>query len=95
MKRWNRTSAFFSSKGMLLRAILGSIVFFIIHFLGWREYTTILCGSAPTGEALSTFGIFKMVTYVSSYLWFWVMAPILILTAGLLWISNKISNSQS
>ena len=75
---------FFSPTYFLVRALTLSALFLLVHLAGLREHTTFLSGTpgeAETGLRLSAF--YGMV-YILLYLGCVVVAPILLLTAGLL-----------
>jgi hypothetical protein len=74
-------SRFFSPKGFLLRAAGLTVMFLIVHALGWRAYTSVLCGTSPTGRApdanVSLFGV----AYAGLYLAGVTLVPVLVLAA--------------
>jgi len=86
---------FLSPKDLLQRALAISVLFFLLHLAGLREYTSILngtVGSLALGWKLSGF---LAVIYILAYLAFVVLVPILILAALLLWLWQRCQKSGS
>jgi|GEM_PF-933331 len=75
--------------GLLARAMLGVLVFIVLHAIGFRAYTTILSGTSPTGEQVAYADMLKMVSYVLSYLFSTIVAPILLIGAVLLAVLQR------
>lgn len=79
----------FTPRGLALRAGLLVALFGALHLCGLRDHVGFLCGSFAAGsvprEAQAALGV--------AYLFFWlaatVAAPILAVTAGLLWAAEK------
>jgi hypothetical protein len=79
-----RRAEFLSPKDLLQRAGAITVIYFILHLAGLREYTSVLngtVGSVALGWKLSGF---LAVIYILFYLALVVLAPILVLAAGLL-----------
>jgi len=75
---------FLSPRYLLARAIILSLLFGIVHFAGLREYTTFLTGTtAKAGVSLQASAWYGTI-YILLYLGFVVVAPILVIAAGLL-----------
>ncbi|HEY3322840.1 MAG TPA: hypothetical protein VGP72_20465 [Planctomycetota bacterium] len=79
----------FSPQGMLLRALLLVFIFVLCHFLGWREYTTILCGISLSGNPGDAWASLKGVLYLLSWFGFILAAPILVISAGVFMLCLK------
>ncbi len=79
----------FSSHGLLLRAFLLAAVFFVCHAFGMREYTSILSGTFPAGdharELLACMGMVYVIMYLAAV----VVAPILLIAAGLVYLVER------
>jgi hypothetical protein len=75
--------------GLIARAVLGVLVFTVLHAVGFRAYTTILSGTSPTGEQVAYVDMLKMVAYVLSYLFSTIIAPILLIAAALLTVLQR------
>jgi len=75
--------------GLVARAALGVVAFIVLHAIGFRAYTTLLSGTSPTGEQVAYVDMVKMVAYVLSYLFSTVVAPILLIAAGLLVVLQR------
>jgi hypothetical protein len=69
--------------------VLGVLAFLILHAVGFRRYTTVLSGTSPTGEQIAYSDMLKMVAYVITYLFATVMAPILLIAAGVLTVLQR------
>ena len=81
--QWSR-APLFSPTGLLFRAALVTGVFLVFHLAGWREYTSILCGTSPTGNLADRHIQFLGGLYVLFYFATIILVPILVLAAGLL-----------
>jgi hypothetical protein len=75
---------FFSPKDFVRRAAVIILLFLAAHFAGFREYTSFLSGTMPspdTGWKLTIFwGLLYLILYFASVL----LAPILLVAAGIL-----------
>ena len=78
MKPWHWSTP----RGLLLRAVLAVLIFAACHALGWREYTTLLSGTAYAGSWARCQALCAV--YLVSYFMALLGAPILLLAAGLL-----------
>jgi len=72
-------SRLFSPGGLLLRAAVLSLCFLLVHLLGLREYTSIVCGTSPTADQADTWAIFLGTSYIVLYFIFVLVVPILFL----------------
>jgi hypothetical protein len=87
-------SRVFSPKGFLLRAAGLAALFLIVHALGWRAYTGILCGTSPTGRAPDANAALFGVSYAGLYLAGVTLVPVLVLAAAIFllllrWMAGK------
>jgi hypothetical protein len=74
----------FSPTGLLLRAALLALVYAALHLAGWREYTSILCGTSPTGNLADQRAALFGLIYVLLRFTVVVGCPVLVIAAGLL-----------
>jgi hypothetical protein len=74
----------FSSRGFAARAALIALVYTLLHLAGLREYASILSGTAPTGDPNDYLAMALGVVYVLVHLAFFLVAPVLVLAAGIL-----------
>jgi len=85
MKRrwWRRLfySRVFSPKGFLSRAAGLAALFLLVHALGWREYTSVLCGTSPTGRAADLKAALFGTAYAGLYFFSVTVVPVLLLGA--------------
>jgi hypothetical protein len=87
VKAWQRcvkNDRFFSPSGLLFRAAAIAAAFLICHALGLRQYTTIASGTAPVAFGGQSVGAALGILYIASYFGFVLLAPVLVLAAGLL-----------
>ncbi|HNS10227.1 MAG TPA: hypothetical protein PKN29_11035 [Candidatus Ozemobacteraceae bacterium] len=77
-------TGFFTSWGMLYRAILIVAVFGIMHFFGWREHTSFITGTISGGYqdilGMAYFIFYAMTIFV---------APVLIPAAWIMFILER------
>ncbi len=73
----------FSPEGFVVRAVAIAVLFLVCHLLGLRQYTTIASGSAPPSLGSESVGAALGVIYIAAYFGFVVLAPILLIGAGL------------
>jgi hypothetical protein len=76
-------------KGFALRAVIISLVFLVCHIAGFRSLTSVLCGMKPVTGALGYFAALLGFVYVLMYLAFTVVAPVLLIAAGLLFLTER------
>jgi hypothetical protein len=72
------------SRSLFVRATILWAAFALLHALGLRAYTSILSGTAPTGDPADLRAVALGCAYVVFYFAAVVVAPILTLAAGLL-----------
>jgi hypothetical protein len=95
---WDICAAdFFSPKDFLRHAVLIVLAFGVAHLFGLREHTSFLngtTGSVELGYELSTF---LGMTYLGLYFAAVLLAPILVLAAGLvsLWLKYQSRKTAS
>ena len=70
------------SKGFLIRAAIICGVFAICHLLGLREYTSVLCGTPPSGWMSREMGAFFGLLYILLYFAVVLVVPVLVIGAG-------------
>lgn len=85
----------FSPVGLLTRAVLLTVIYLVLHLAGWREYTSILCGTAPTGNLSDRPAQLYGLIYVLLHFAVVVGVPILVLAAGLLALMGRRAKSAS
>ena len=84
-----RRAEFFSAKYFFMRGLELAGLFLIAHLAGLREYTTFLSGTTgDLGTTLDRSGLYGT-AYIVLYLGCVVVAPILLLAAGLLMLWQK------
>ncbi len=74
---------FLSPTGLLLRALAIAVVFGLLSLWGLRDYTSVVCGTAPSGNLADRTSILLGMFYAVAYFAFSVGAPILVLAAGI------------
>ena len=84
----------FSPTGLLSRAVLLTVIYLGLHLAGWREYTSILCGTAPTGNLNDHYTQVAGLIYVLLYFTVVFGVPILVLAVGLLAVVERCSKSR-
>lgn len=89
-----RSTPLFSPRGFLLRAAALLVLFLIAHLAGWREHTSILCGTATSAAGWSRLGGTLGLVYVIVYSIAVVGVPILVLAAGLLALLQRLATKR-
>jgi hypothetical protein len=80
---------FFSPGGFLFFALFIAVGFLAVHLAGLRDYTTIVSGTrGPNGASWEKSAICGS-AYFLAYMAFAIVAPILVLAAGLLAVWRK------
>lgn len=82
-----------SPRFLLTRALAIGVLFLLLHLAGLREYTTFLSGTSGAGAGLRL-SFFYGSLYILSYLGAIVLAPIMIIAAGILVLWQKIASKQ-
>jgi hypothetical protein len=81
----------FSPTGMILRALLIVLSFAIFHSLGWREHTTFISGSQADVAVDRSVSTLCAVAYMAAYFGTVLIAPVLLLTAILINLWDRVS----
>lgn len=74
--------------GLLVRALVLVLFYGAVHVAGWRQYTSFLCGTVEMAGGTVSWTAYAGAAYLVAYLSAVVLAPILVLAAGLLWLWN-------
>jgi hypothetical protein len=74
----------FSPRGFLLRAGFIGVAFLIVQLGGLREYTSVLNGTVGPSAAGRQLSTFLGLAYLLVYMAFVILAPVLVLAAGIL-----------
>jgi hypothetical protein len=80
----------FSPKYFLSRAAVLAGLFLVVHLAGLRHFTSILNGTVGSVELGRTLSALFGVGYIFAYLGVVLVAPILALAAGLVFIAEKL-----
>ena len=99
MNLWQRIKrfwreGFFSPQGFLQRALVIGAGFLLVHLAGLREYTSVLNGTVGPESSGWVLSAFLGVTYIIIYLAFVILAPVLILAAGILAVWQRYVNRR-
>ena len=86
---------FLSARDMLQRAAAITVIFFILHLAGFREFTSILNGTIGSLELGWNFSAFLAVIYILFYLAFVILVPVLVLAAAILTIWRRLRRKSS
>ena len=76
-------SDFLSPKDLLVRAAVLGLLFLLVHLAGLRDFTSILNGTVGSTALGWEISALLGVGYILLYLGFVVLAPILVLAAGI------------
>jgi undecaprenyl pyrophosphate phosphatase UppP len=74
----------FTAKGLAMRALLIGVVYVACELAGWREYTSVLCGTSPTGATIDRLMALRASLYLLAYFGCVLGVPVLLIGAGLL-----------
>jgi hypothetical protein len=66
--------------GLLKRAAIVAAAFLVCHLAGWRELTSVLSGTPPGSTLAALGGVLYLVSYFAAV----IVAPVLVIAAGLL-----------
>jgi hypothetical protein len=80
----NRIAGILSARGFLTAAVLSFAGFCIVHALGLRHCTGVLCGTLTEDPLLSLFYAGCGLLYVAAYLAAVVGGPVLLIAAALI-----------
>ena len=81
----------FSPKDLVRRAVVISMLFAIAHLAGLREFTSILNGTVGSVQLGWGVSAFLGLVYITIYLAFVLLMPMLLLAAGLLLLWRRLS----
>ena len=87
----SRLHATLCPRALLIRAIVLAGLFAAAHLAGWREYTSVLCGTNPGAGDAPSVAAWLGVVYLVCYGLAVVAAPVLAIGATLSWIWEKIT----
>jgi hypothetical protein len=80
---------FLSPKDLVRRGIFLGLVYLLIHIAGLREFTSILSGTTGSVQVSWQISALLGMLYIFSYLSAVLLAPILVLSAILMYILDK------
>jgi hypothetical protein len=78
-----------SPSGLVLQAVVILIVYAVFELAGGRAYTSILCGTPPNDAIPYRQAHIVGVSYVLVYFGALLVAPALLITAGILTLVNR------
>ena len=90
IQAWLRAPTF-SPKGFLVWAAVITVAFVICRVAGLTEYTSVLCGTSPSGDTADRAMILLGLICVLAHFSFVLLVPILILGAGIFALFCKYS----
>jgi hypothetical protein len=94
MKRGWRTAldrllrGWLTPRGWIVRAAVIVLAWLLMHLLGWRDDTRIISGTSLPNDFAGVLGAFRGVAYLLAYFAAVVVAPTLVIGAGILWLST-------
>ena len=91
-RRWYRqmrAMKWFCPGSFVLCAMVCAAVYVVLYLLGWRESTSVLCGTLPEDRTAQTIQAFQATMYVIFYMGTAVVAPILVI-AAIGWYSTSL-----
>ena len=80
---WLLRARLFSPGGFLLRAAVLTALFLAAHLAGLREYTSIICGTSPTGRQADVAAVTLGAAYGVLYFLFVLAVPALVIGAAI------------
>jgi hypothetical protein len=80
-----------SPAGLAIAAVIIAVAFGVAHALGLRPYTAVLSGTAPPGASGGA-AIALGLAYVALYFAFVIVAPILLIAAGVMRLVTRRSS---
>lgn len=75
----------FTPLWLVARAALIAVVYLVVHCAGWRDYASFLSGTTTAGGGFNNPHAFMGVFYIACHFAFVLLAPVLLLTAGMQW----------
>ena len=87
--RWRRilSAPRLSPQGLLMRALLIAAAFLVVHLAGLRQYVGILTGTSASPATSTALAVTYAVLYVILYVLLVLLAPALLLGAGILFLA--------
>jgi len=82
---------FLSPLGFMMRALLLAVIFAFCELAGWREHTTFISGTVVSADAGINSSVTFGLIYMLAYFGFVLVAPILLLAAGILSLWQRLS----
>jgi len=86
---------FLTPKGFLVRAAILAVVFAVCHFVGWREHTSFLSGTAASASGAVHASAVLGVIYIVAYFGFVLVAPIFLLAAAILFGLERVAQAKN
>lgn len=87
--KWLRGAPLISPRSFLLRAAAPIVCLGILHVFGAREFTGVLCLTAPPGWSLegatAVGGAYALAWFLSI-----AVSPVLIIAAGAFWVLRRV-----
>ncbi len=93
MGRWLR-APWHSPVGLILHGLLFLVLFLACHLAGWRECTTILSGTSPTGDIADKSAQLRGILYVLTWFGMLLLTPIFLIAAALVALYNRIKSAS-
>src|SRR5690349_6318389 len=84
-----------SPSGFVMRALLLAIIFAACELAGWREHTTFISDTATSAEAGVNSSVTFGLIYMLAYFGFVLIAPILVLAAGILFLWQRFHRTSA
>jgi hypothetical protein len=92
---WGPRPAFFSPRHLFQLALSMGILFLAAHIAGLRAFTSVLNGTVGSTAVSWRLSAFFGVVYVLLYLAFVVLAPVMLLAAGLLSFAEAVDRKAN
>jgi len=83
-------SEFLTPEWYISRSVIIIILYLFFHFLGLREYTSIICGTSPADYMSRIFPVTMGIMYGMTYFAFVTLSPIFFISAILLFVFQKV-----
>ncbi len=84
----------YSPVGLILHGLLFLVLFLACHLAGWRECTTILSGTSPSGDIADKSAQLRGIVYVLTWFGMLLLTPIFLIAAGLVALYNRIKSAS-
>jgi uncharacterized membrane protein len=82
-------------KAIACRALVIVAIYAVLNAFGLRDYASVLTSTEPTASGAMLLPMIGVATYLLFYILAWILAPILLLTAGLLALWNRVRGSAT